>query len=61
MRWLKMLDLLPESSLDFRSNLLQICFVNQAFLGLQIFQVQGRNQALLVNGLLRIAAGKISG
>jgi hypothetical protein len=41
-----MLDSLPEASLGFRSILLQICFVNQAFLGHQFFQVQGRNQAL---------------
>jgi hypothetical protein len=40
-----MLDLLPESSLGFRSILLQICFVNQAFLGFQFFQVQGSNRA----------------
>ena len=49
-QWLvKCEDSLPESSLGFRSILLQISFVNQAFLELQIFQVQGRNQALLVN------------
>jgi hypothetical protein len=41
-----MLDLLPEASLGFRSILLQICFVNQAFLGQQFFQVQGRKHAL---------------
>ena len=37
-----MQDLLPEASLGFRSILLQIQFVNQAFLELQFFQVQGR-------------------
>jgi len=36
---------LPEASLGFRSILLQICFVNQAFLELQFFQVQVRYQA----------------
>jgi hypothetical protein len=41
-----MRDRLPEASLGFRSILLQICFANQAFLGPQFFQVQGRNQAL---------------
>jgi hypothetical protein len=45
--WLKMLDFLPEAQLCFRSILLQICFVNQAFLGHQFFQVQGRNGKLL--------------
>ncbi len=46
-QWLvKSEDSLPEASLGFRSILLQIQFVNQAFLGLQFFQVQGRNQAL---------------
>jgi hypothetical protein len=44
-----MLDLLPEASLGFKSILLQICFVNQAFLGLEFFLVQGSNRALLVN------------
>jgi hypothetical protein len=38
-----MLDLLPEASLGFKLILLQICFANQAFLELQIFQVQGSN------------------
>jgi hypothetical protein len=37
-----MLDSLPESPLGFRSILLQISFVNQAFLGHQFFQVQAR-------------------
>jgi len=41
-RLAKIEDSLPESSLGFRSILLQICFVNQAFLELQFFQVQGR-------------------
>jgi len=41
-----MQDWLPKAPLVFRSILLQICFVNQAFLGHQIFQVQGRNHHL---------------
>ena len=41
-----MLDLLPEASLGFRSILLHSQFVNHAFLELQFFQIQGRNQAL---------------
>ncbi len=38
-----MRDSLPEASIGFRSILLQISFVNQAFLALQFFQVQGRS------------------
>jgi hypothetical protein len=38
-----MRDWLPEASLGFRSILLLICFVNQAFLGQQFFQVQGKS------------------
>ena len=48
-QWLvKCEDSLPEAPLGFRSILLLISFVNQAFLGLQFFQVQGRNQAFTV-------------
>ncbi len=36
-------DSLPEAQLGFRLILFQVSFVNQAFLGLQFFQVQGRN------------------
>jgi hypothetical protein len=43
-----MLDSLPEASLGFRSILLQICFVNQAFLEFQFFHVQGSYHAFLV-------------
>jgi hypothetical protein len=51
MRWQKMLDLLPEASLGFRSILFQTSFVNQAFLGLRFFQVQGRNHEILSKNL----------
>jgi hypothetical protein len=40
-----MRDSLPNVTLGTYLNLLQICFVNQAFLGLQFFQVQGRSRA----------------
>ena len=43
-----MLDFLPKASHAFRSILLLISFVNQAFLGFQFFQVQGSNQAFAV-------------
>ena len=46
--------MLPEASLGFRSILLQICFVNQAFLEFQFFQVQGRNQAFLGNQFFQV-------
>ena len=41
-------DNLPDVALAFRSILLLFSFVNQAFLGHQFFQVQGRNQAFAV-------------
>ncbi len=43
-----MLDLLPVSTDTIGIILLMISFLNQAFLGQQIFQVQGRNREFSV-------------
>ncbi len=52
-----MLDSLPVSTGTIGIILLMISFLNQAFLGLQIFQVQGRNQALMVIAACHLPEG----